>query len=239
MCKGVHRFSGKKMESTRKTFRAPGSQSLALACKGMAFSECKISTFKDFLSLQGPGGILKVLGWGWGLWLVKTGPRRSPFSLSTLSSVFFILSLVLFSAFLPNPFSPLQMACPVSVRSLRLVCIPRHRSFLPEAFRWAVPPPALPRLADRGLTLLVLVRHPLLPPVFSCFAQVLTPAKPFVSHLFSAVRGWYKEFSEMKFVLARSLACSQNWVPSCAQQILANRSVQFSLWPVITEVRAS
>ena len=55
------------MESTRKTFRAPGSQSLALACKGMAFSECKISTFKDFLSLQGPGGTLKVLGWGWGL----------------------------------------------------------------------------------------------------------------------------------------------------------------------------
>ena len=180
MCKGVHRFSGKKMESTRKTFRALGSQSLALVCKGMAFSECKISTFKDFLSLQGPGGTLKVLGWGWGLWLVKTRPRRSRFSLSTLSSVFFILSLVLFSAFLPNPFSLLQMACPVSMRTLRLVCIPRHRSFLPEAFRWAVPPPALPRLADRGLTPLVHVRHPLIPRFLLLWASPHSPAKPFV-----------------------------------------------------------
>lgn len=45
----------------------------------------------------------------------------------------------------------------------------------------------------------------------------------------------------MKFEqrLAPSLACSQNLAPSCIQQILANRAVAFSRWPVITEVWAS
>lgn len=92
MCKGVHRFSGKKMESTRKTFRAPGSQSLALVCKGMAFSECKISTFKDFLSLQGPGGTLKVLGRGWGLWWkLGRGAPTSAYQHFPPSSLFSLL----------------------------------------------------------------------------------------------------------------------------------------------------
>ncbi|XP_059972928.1 LOW QUALITY PROTEIN: transmembrane protein 247 [Mesoplodon densirostris] len=43
-----------------------------------------------------------------------------------------------------------------------------------------------------------------------------------------------KELSAMKFEqrLAPSLARSQNLAPSCIQQILANRAVEFSRWPV-------
>ena len=90
MCKGVHRFSGKKMESTRKTFRALGSQSLALVCKGMAFSECKISTFKDFLSLQDLGAPLKCWAGGgasdW--WKLGRGAPASAYQHFPPSSLF-------------------------------------------------------------------------------------------------------------------------------------------------------
>lgn len=102
-----------------------------------------ISSFDDSLSLQGPESTFKACGGGGGAphWC-ETGPRLSPFVPSILSSVFFLLSLVLFHCSSKISFSPLQMPCQLSVTSVLLSCIPPHPPFLSSRSFWAaaVPP---------------------------------------------------------------------------------------------------
>lgn len=153
---------------------------------------------------------LKCWAGGSGLSLVQNWAEGLPLHPSnTFLRLLYSLACFIFS-FPPKSHSLHYRCLSGRVRSLRLVCILPHRSFLPEAFRWAVPPPALPRLADRSLTPLGNVLHPLFPPVFSCFGRVLSPQ---LSHSFSHLclqdsflssKRRIKEFSEMKFVLARS-----------------------------------
>lgn len=217
MCKQVHwRFASKNVQIHRrvqeKRLEHLGHQSGSCLRAECAYNECNQQR-----SLN-RGGLVGTLKREVGLSLVPTSSYQY-FPRSFLSSCF-MLSFPLKSHALyyksPSYFSP---------RGL-------NPSFLPEAFGAPTPTPSLAVQSNTPFN----AWHPLFPPVFCCFGPVLTPQ---LGHKFSPLCFQVSFLSSKKDVdnknwarwnlqsLAPSLACSQNWIPSCVQQILANRAVKF------------